>query len=125
VLPFTLCTAFREERTWAMLENEYRDGESQRNLLVDDHRVQWRQSKKLPPDDMDALRAFYDLMLGPTQVFWYYDPFDVLPHQEIGTNWDSTGGNPQGRHPVRFDSSFSQTAGVGMATADIVLIEVV
>jgi hypothetical protein len=43
----------------------------------------------------------------------------------VGSNFDPTGSSGQGRHPVRFDGGFSQSALRGMAMADVMLIEVV
>ena len=41
VLPQNLCRAFVHAREYALLENEYRNGESQRALLVATSRKRW------------------------------------------------------------------------------------
>ena len=41
--------------------------------------------------------GFLDPAAGGLNPFYFYDPFDVLPGAQIGSNFDATGDNTQGR----------------------------
>ena len=47
VLPQSLCRAFAHERAYPMIENAYKNGESQRSVLATASRKRWR----IPADD--------------------------------------------------------------------------
>jgi hypothetical protein len=44
VLPLSLCKSFVHERAYPLIENEYKNGESQRSVLATNSRRRWRQS---------------------------------------------------------------------------------
>jgi hypothetical protein len=79
VFPNLLSRAFIHSRHYELLENTYRNGESQRTLLPADSRKRWRLAKRLSPAQMSTLRAFYDARSGPHEVFYFYDPYDTSP----------------------------------------------
>ena len=60
VLPQSLCRAFAHERSYPLIENEYKNGESQRSVLAANSRRRWRQAKRLTPAVLVALRNFID-----------------------------------------------------------------
>ncbi len=119
VLPQSLCRAFVHGREYALLDNEYRNGESQRGLLVATSRKRWRLGKRLTPDQLATLQAFYDARNGPQQPFYFYDPYDTSPK----FSYDPTGVATQGRYTVRFDGYWEQSVGIGRADVEISLIE--
>jgi hypothetical protein len=50
VLPQSLCRAFTHSREYPVIENEYRNAESQRSVLpTTNSRKQWRLAKRLAP----------------------------------------------------------------------------
>ena len=79
VLPQSLCRAFAHERAYPLIENEYRNGESQRSVLATNSRKQWRLAKRLPAATLQALRNFYDARNGTAQEFYFYDPYETIP----------------------------------------------
>ena len=79
VLPNSLCRAFAHSREYALLENEYSNGESQRSLLVSTSRKRWRTARRLTPTLLGAFRTFYDNRSGPLEPFYFYDPWDTSP----------------------------------------------
>jgi len=108
VLPVTLSRAFVHEREYAVLDNEYRNGESQRSMLASTSRKRWKLAKRLTPSQIAELRSFYEARKGATEAFFFYDPYDTA----------------HGRYAVRFDSSWEQTASPGRIDTEIALIEV-
>ena len=102
VMPFTLCTAFTEELEYAQLQNQYADGTIQLSQLAQTSRRTFRLAKRLSSTQLSALYTFLAGQNFGATPFLFYDPFDVLAGQEIGSNFDPTGNNPQGRVTVRF-----------------------
>jgi hypothetical protein len=109
VMPFTLCTAFTEEREYAELQNEYRDGTIERSQLAQTSRRTFRLSKRLSASALSALYTFWESQNGGLTPFAFYNPFDVAAGQEIGSNYDPTGNNTQGRVTVVFRGNWAQT----------------
>ena len=109
VMPFTLCTAFTEEREYAELQNEYRDGTIERSQLAQTSRRTFRLSKRLSASALSALYNFWESQNGGLTPFAFYNPFDVAAGQEIGSNYDPTGNNTQGRVTVVFRGNWAQT----------------
>ena len=109
VMPFTLCTAFTEEREYAQLQNEYRDGTIERSQLAQTSRRTFRLSKRLSASALSALYSFWESQNGGLTPFAFYNPFDVAAGQEIGSNYDPTGNNTQGRVTVVFRGNWAQT----------------
>lgn len=120
VLPHSLCRAFVHEREYPVLDNEYRYGESQRSAQASNSRKRWRLAKRLTPAQLAALREFYDARKGPTEPFYFYDPYETNPK----FSHDPTGQAAAGRYAVRFAGEWSQTVSLGRADVSIELIEV-
>jgi hypothetical protein len=117
VLPWALCRAFSHSREYAVLDNEYKNGESQRCKLVETSRKSWELSRRLTPTLLATLRAFFDARKGPQEPFFFYDPWDS------GFTYDPTGVQTLGRYTVRFEGSWSQAAGIGRTDVDLALVE--
>ncbi len=119
VMPYSLCRAFVHERAYPLIENEYKNGESQRSVLATNSRKRWRLTKRLSVAALHALRDFYDTRGGTLEPFYFYDPYETSPK----FSWDPTGQAVEGRHTVRFDSSWQQSCGIGRVDIQIELIE--
>jgi len=119
VLPQSLCRAFAHERAYPLVENEYRNGESQRSVEATNSRKRWRLAKRLTPALLAALRDFYDARKGPTEPFYFYDPYETNPK----FSWDPTGAVVTGRYTVRFNTDWSQSVGLGSSDVEIELVE--
>ena len=119
VLPWGLCKAFSHSREFAVIDNEYRDGTSQRGKLSETSRKSWRLSRRLTPTLLAELRDFYDARNGPQEPFWFYDPWDTDPK----FSYDPNGAEPAGRYTVRFVGPWEQMVGMGRADVQIELIE--
>ena len=119
VLPNSLCRSFVHEREYPALENEYRNGESQRTVQAANSRKRWRLAKRLTPAQLTALRDFYDARIGPTEPFYFYDPYETSP--KFST--DPTGQAIAGRYTVRFASEWNQSVDLGRTDVNIELIE--
>jgi hypothetical protein len=119
VLPASFSRAFVHEREYPVLDNEYRNGESQRTVQATNSRKRWRLAKRLPPAQLQALRDFFDARNGPTEPFYFYDPYETNPK----FSHDPTGQAPAGRYTVRFAGGWSQSASLGRADVAIELVE--
>jgi hypothetical protein len=119
VLPASLCRAFVHEREYPILDNEYRNGESQRSVQATNSRKRWRLGKRLTPAGLQALRDFYDARRGPTEPFYFYDPYETSPK----FSFDPSGLAIAGRYAVRFASEWSQSTGMGRSDVSIELVE--
>lgn len=119
VLPNSLCRAFARSQTYPVVENEYRNGESQRAALASTSRKRWRLAKRLTPALLLEFRDFYDARRGPTEAFYFYDPYDTSPK----FLHDPTGVVTTGRYTVRFDCEWSQAVGPGRSEVNIELLE--
>ena len=120
VLPQSLCRAFAHAREYPVIENEYRNGESQRAAQAGNSRKRWRLAKRLTPAQLQALRDFYDARKGPTEPFYFYDPYETNPK----FSHDPTGVATAGRYTVRFEGEWSQSVGPGRSDVQIELVEV-
>jgi phage-related protein len=120
VLPHSLCRAFVHEREYPVIENEYRNGESQRSAQASNSRKRWRLAKRLTAAQLAALRDFYDARKGATEPFYHYDPYETSPK----FSHDPSGQAVAGRYAVRFAGEWSQTVSLGRADVSIELIEV-
>jgi hypothetical protein len=120
VLPVSLSRAFIHEREYPVLDNEYRNGESQRSVQAANSRKRWRLAKRLTPAHLAPLRDFYEARNGPTEPFYFYDPYETNPK----FSHDPTGLAVAGRYTVRFSGAWSQSASLGRADISIELIEV-
>jgi hypothetical protein len=102
VMPASLCTAFTELREYAQLQNQYHDGTIQRSQLAQTSRRTFRLSKRLSASLLSALYSFWVSQNAGLTPFAFYNPFDVASGQQIGSNYDPTGNNTQGRVTVVF-----------------------
>lgn len=119
VMPQSLSRAFAHERAYPVVENEYKNGESQRSVLATNSRKRWRLAKRLPPAALQALGDFYDARNGPTEAFYFYDPYETSPK----FSHDPSGQATQGRYTVRFNGEWNQTSEPGRSSVNIELIE--
>ncbi|MBZ5618906.1 MAG: hypothetical protein LAQ69_09315 [Acidobacteriia bacterium] len=119
VLPLSLCKSFVHERAYPLIENEYKNGESQRSVLAATSRKRWRLTKRLPPVVLQTLRNFFDARDGSTEPFYFYDPYDTNPK----FSYDPTGIATVGRYTVRFNGDWQQSSGPGRSDVQIELLE--
>jgi hypothetical protein len=108
-MPASLCTAFSESREYAQLQNQYHDGTIQRSQLAQTSRRTFRLSKRLNASALEALYNFFVSQNGGLTPFAFYNPFDVLAGQQIGSNYDSTGASTEGRVTVAFRGNWVQS----------------
>ena len=120
VLPQSLCRTFVHERAYPLIENEYKNGESQRSVLATNSRRRWRLAKRLTPSALQTLREFFDARNGSTEPFYFYDPYDTNPR----FSYDPTGVVTVGRYTVRFENDWNQSIGLGRNEVNITLVEV-
>ena len=119
VLPLSLCRAFVHERSYPLIENEYKHGESQRSVQAAASRKRWRMAKRLTATQLGDLRDFYEACGGTLEAFYFYDPYETSPK----FSFDPDGVETTGRHIVRFDSNWSQSIDAGRANVEITLVE--
>jgi len=119
VLPASLSRAFVHEREYPVLDNEYRNGESQRSVQATNSRKRWRLAKRLAPAQLVTLRDFYEARKGPTEPFYFYDPYETSPK----FSHDPTGQAVAGRYTVRFHGEWNQSVGLGRSDVSIELVE--
>jgi hypothetical protein len=119
VLPASLSHAFTHEREYPVLDNEYRNGESQRSVQAANSRKRWRLAKRLTPLQLAALRGFYDARKGPAEPFYFYDPWETVPK----FSYDPTGQATQGRYTVRFNGPWEQATSLAHTELSFELIE--
>lgn len=120
VLPASLSRAFVHEREYPVLDNEYRNGESQRFVQANNSRKRWRLAKRLTPVQLAALRDFWQARRGATEPFYFYDPWETVPR----FSHDPTGQSTAGRYIVRFAGSWAHIIGLGRIDTQIELVEV-
>jgi hypothetical protein len=119
VLPASLSRAFVHEREYPVLDNEYAGGESQRSVQATNSRKRWRLAKRLTSAQLVTLRDFYDARNGPTEPFYFYDPWDTNPK----FSYDPTGQQTEGRYTVRFEGAWEQSAGIALIEVTVELVE--
>jgi len=119
VMPASLSRAFAHTREYPVIDNEYRNGESQRSTQASTSRKKWTLSKRLTPAQLQALRNFYEARKGAHEPFYFYDPYETSPK----FSYDPTGTAAAGRYTVRFNSEWSQSVTPGRSDVQIELIE--
>jgi hypothetical protein len=125
VMPASLCTAFTELPEYAQLQNAYHDGTIQRSQLAQTSRRTFKMAKRLSSSLLEALYAFYVSQNGGLTPFAFYNPFDVLTGQQIGSNFDPTGENTQGLVIVAFRGNWAQATDLARSNVqNIELVEV-
>jgi hypothetical protein len=118
VMPLSLCKAFSHSREYVVLENEYKNGESQRSHATATSRKSWRTSRRLAPTLLATFRDHFDARGGSHEPFYFYDPYDSI------FTYDPTGVQVLGRYTVRYAGTWEQMAGMGRADVEIDLIEI-
>ena len=125
VMPFSLCTTFAELREFAQVQNQYRDGTIQRSQLAQTSRRTFRLSKRLSASALAALYSFWGSQNGGLTPFAFYNPLDVASGQQIGSNYDPTGNNTQGRVTVVFRGNWAQAMDIARTNVQgLELVEV-
>jgi phage-related protein len=120
VMPWNLARAFVRSQDYPVLENQYRNGESQRSVLASNSRKRWRLALRLTPDRLQALREFYEARRGPHEPFYFYDVWETNPK----FSYDPTGEATQGRYTVRFEGGWEQNVDFGLGEVSLELVEV-
>ena len=100
VLPASLYTAFTEVLTYDAMLLTYKNGESERNILVSAPRRLWRYTKRLKPSQHATLVAFFRARFGGLQAFYFYNILETVPRFTT----DPTGVATVGRVKARFVS---------------------
>jgi hypothetical protein len=118
-MPNSLSRAFVHTREYPVIDNEYRNGESQRSVQASTSRKKWTLMKRLTPSQLAALRTFYDARNGTHEPFYFYDPYETNPK----FSHDPTGVAGIGRYVVRFNSDWNQSVTPGRSDVQIELVE--
>ena len=83
-----------------------------RSQLAQTSRRTFRLTKRLSASLLSALYSFWVSHNAGLTPFTFYNPFDVASGQQIGSNYDSTGNNTQGRVTVVFRGNWAQVTDV-------------
>jgi hypothetical protein len=131
VLPQSLSTSFVETNVYPLLSVSYNDGTFERSLIQDGVNPPrslrtWILSKRLTTSQLTTLLNFWEVNAkGGLNPFYFYNPFDVLPGKHIGSNYDATGSNQQGRVICFFRGDWGQRTELGRHVVPaLTLIEV-
>jgi phage-related protein len=119
VMPASLSRSFAHDRAYPLVESEYRNGESQRSVQATNSRKRWRLTKRLTAPQLASLLDFFDARKGPTEPFYFYDPYETNP--KFST--DPTGQAVAGRYTVRFVGDWNQSVDFSRADLSIELVE--
>jgi hypothetical protein len=125
VMPQSLSTAFTESRNFEQLQVSYHDGTIDRGQLAQTSRRTFTLTKRLNAADLATLYGFWAAQNGGLTCFLFYNPFEPAPGQPIGSNYDPTGAETQGRYTVVFrNTAWSQSSDVCRTNIPIELVEV-
>jgi hypothetical protein len=118
VLPQSLSTSFAMTAVYPLLGVFYNDGSYERSLIRDGTNPPravhtWALAKRLTTAQLTALANFWTAQHGGLNPFYFYDPFNVLPGQQIGSNFDPTGDDTQGRMICFFRGDWGQRTDLG------------
>jgi phage-related protein len=119
VMPNSLSRAFAHTREYPVIDNEYRNGESQRSAQASTSRKKWTLTKRLTSAQLATLRNFYDARNGTHEPFYFYDPYETNPK----FSYDAAGSAVTGRYTVRFNSDWDQSVTPGRSDVQLELIE--
>ena len=117
-MPWSLCKAFGHVREYPLIENEYRDGESQRSLQAQTSRKRWTTTRRLTPAALLTLRDFFIARKGPHEPFYFYE------HTETDPKYDSTPSGSTGRYTVRFEGPYQQSCGPGRGDVQLSIVQI-
>ena len=133
VMPLSLSTAFSAARDWTVDSNSYANGDYQGFIPqvydpiggatqgFQSSRRSWQMTKRLTTAQCNALLAFWKLVEGCQQEFWFYDPYETVPP----FSYDPSGAAASGRYAVRFNGDLTIAMSTGRAAqANISLLEV-
>jgi hypothetical protein len=116
VMPSSLCSVFREARTWPVRESGgYADGRYQAEVQVESSRKSWEIGKHLTFAQWLALNTFFEACKGAQKPFFWYPNV---------ADYDPTGSYTERRYLVRFDGALSRTYRLGRQEAGLRLIEI-
>jgi hypothetical protein len=131
VLPQSLCLSFVMTAIYPLLSIAYNDGAFERSLIQDFVNPPralrtWILAKRLTTAQLTTLHDFWETRAGGgLNPFYFYDPFGVLPGQKIGSNFDPTGDNTQGRVICFFRGDWAQRTELGRhVIPNLTLVEV-
>lgn len=130
VLPASLSTSFTLTAIYPLLANFYNDGSYQCSLIQDGVNPPralrtWSLVKRLTTAQLTTLANFWQTQQGGLNPFYFYDPFGVLPGQQIGSNYDPTGDSQQGRATCFFRGGWAQRSMLGRhEVPGLLLVEV-
>ena len=125
VMPASLCTAFKEQREYAQLQSSYHDGTIQRSQLAQTSRRTFILAKRFDSADLATLYAFWITQQDGVTAFCFYNPFDVPTGAQIGSNYDPSGNNLQGRITVVFRGNWAQATDLARSNVQALqLVEV-
>lgn len=97
-----------------MLAIGYHDTTLERSLIDDGVNAPesiraWSLATRKNAGDLATLQTFYDAHRQAIPFYWY-NPYDIVSGQNIGSNYDATGVATQGRRIVVFRSDWSANA---------------
>jgi hypothetical protein len=131
VFPQSLSTSFVDARAYPLLSAAYNDGTIERSLIQDSVNPPraprtWVLAQRLTTAQLTTLLNFWQTQAqGGLNPFYFYDPFDVIPPAKIGSNYDPTGDNTQGRVICFFRGDWGQQTGLSRHTVgNLTLVEV-
>jgi len=115
VMPFALCTTLSESRECVQLQEQYRDGTTDRSQLARTSRRSFKTAQRLTAARAIALKAFWDGQQGGGVLFLFYNLAEGA--------CDPLGNSTPGRYTVVFRGNWSQTT--GMLRTDVPQIDLV
>ena len=131
VFPQSLSASFVDTHQYPLLSTAYNDGTFERSLMQDFVNPPralrtWTLSQRLTETQLATLLNFWEQdTQGGLYPFYFYDPFDVLDGQQIGSNYDPAGDNTLGRAICFFRGDWSQQLLLGRhAVPSLLLVEV-
>jgi hypothetical protein len=129
VLPQALCSSFVSSHIYPLLSVTYNDGTYERSLIQDGVNPPralrtWAIAERLTTAQLATLWDFWTQQQGGLNPFYFYDPYGVNPGQDIGSNYDPSGDNTQGRVVVFFRGDWSQQSQLARHTVpSLTLVE--
>lgn len=122
VMPALLASQFVRSDSWAVQQVAYANGEIESRSQVTSSLRRWEADLI---GDADALADWKDFWEATKHAaFYFYDPFEPVSGQPIGSNFDATGVSTTGRFKVCWEGSWRQQMTLGRFSARMVLREV-
>lgn len=129
VLPAALSRSFVLTTAYPYLSNSYQDGSVEIGLITDGVNParpmrSWQISRRLTTAALVTLKTFWEVtVLGGLRPFYFYDPYEVAPGQQIGSNYDATGFSTQGRMIVVFKGNWQHAVTLGRCDVPSLLMK--